>query len=203
MEETIENFMGIFPNAASKEYCEKVIKWFEFNKKGGHGGKRTTLTRQENEPNTKRTFKDSEQYFFEAEDLLLESSLPILHEFNGIIWKAYEQFKKKYGAALDDVAFHKVSASVKIQKYEASQGYHVWHCDNSNMLNSRRMLVCTLYSNTVEEGGETEFLYQRKRVPAIQGTLSLSPAGWTHLHRGNPPLKGNKYIINTWLEFFT
>jgi len=63
------------------------------------------------------------------------------------------------------------------------------------------MLVVTLYLNTVEEGGETEFLYQSVRVPPVQGTLSLSPAAWTHTHRGNSPLKGNKYIITTWLEF--
>ena len=27
----IKDFMGIFPNAASKEYCEDLIKWFEYN----------------------------------------------------------------------------------------------------------------------------------------------------------------------------
>jgi hypothetical protein len=63
------------------------------------------------------------------------------------------------------------------------------------------MLVITLYLNTVEEGGETEFLYQSSRISPVQGTLSISPAAWTHTHRGNPPLKGNKYIITTWLEF--
>ena len=84
----------------------------------------------------------------------------------------------------------------KIHKVGKTEGYHVWHCDAGDIDNSRRMLVVTLYLNTVEEGGETEFLYQSMRIPPVQGTLVLFPATWTHAHRGNPPLKGNKYIIN-------
>ena len=76
----------------------------------------------------------------------------------------------------------------------------MWHCDDDGMLTSRRMLVVTLYLNTVEEGGETEFLYQHKRIPPTQGTLVLFPPAWTHTHRGNPPFKENKYILTTWLE---
>ena len=65
----------------------------------------------------------------------------------------------------------------------------------------RKIIAAQLFLNTVEEGGETEFLYQNKRLPPVQGTLALYPAGYTHTHRGNPPLKGNKYIMTTWLEF--
>ena len=200
----IDDFIGIFPNAASAEYCEKVIKWFEFNKKGGFGGKRRTITRQENEPDIPKVNKDSEQYFFdtETEDIFLENNVLILKEFTEIIWKSYSKFLTNYGAALKQLERHKISPTVKIQKYEPAQGYHVWHSDNGGALSSRRILVCSLYLNTVEKGGETEFLYQSCRIPAVQGTLVLFPTAWTHIHRGNPPLKGNKYIMNTWLEFF-
>ena len=26
------------------------------------------------------------------------------------------------------------------------------------------------------------------------------PAHWTHIHRGNPPLSGEKYIATSWIE---
>ena len=68
------------------------------------------------------------------------------------------------------------------------------------MYTSRRIIVVSLFLNTVEEGGETEFLYQQKRVSAVQGSMILFPSTWTHVHRGNPPLSGNKYIATTWLE---
>jgi len=201
MQEIMKDFIGIFPNAATKEYCEKVIKWFEFNKKGGFGGQRRTRTRQENEPNTSKINKESDQYFFETETIFMERNLLVLEEFGKIIWTAYSKLQIPYGAALDQLSVHKISAAVKIQRYEPTQGYHIWHCDNANTLSARRVLVCMLYLNTVKKGGETEFLYQSRRIPATQGTLVLFPTTWTHLHRGNPPLKGYKYILNTWLEF--
>ena len=63
------------------------------------------------------------------------------------------------------------------------------------------MIVVSLYLNTVKDGGETEFLYQGIRFSPEAGTLLLFPSSWTHVHRGNPPLTENKYMINTWLEF--
>jgi hypothetical protein len=57
-----------------------------------------------------------------------------------------------------------------------------------------------LYLNDVEEGGETEFLYLKKRIKPQQNRLLIWPAGFTHTHRGNPPLSNNKYIITGWVE---
>jgi hypothetical protein len=62
-------------------------------------------------------------------------------------------------------------------------------------------MVPMLYLNDVEEGGETEFLYQSMRISPKQGTLVLFPAAFTHTHRGNPPLKGDKYFITSWIQF--
>ncbi|MGA1379858.1 MAG: 2OG-Fe(II) oxygenase, partial [Chitinophagaceae bacterium] len=57
------------------------------------------------------------------------------------------------------------------------------------------------YEEETGWGGETEFLYQSARVEAAQGRLVLAPASYTHMHRGNPPLDGEKYILTSWLEF--
>jgi len=203
METAIENYIGIFSNAFTKEYCEKVIKWFEQNNK-----RENTISRQELE-GVPKSDKDSQMYFFSGDksgkggsldSMTMECNSAILAEYNEICWQCYDKLKQKYGF-MDNLGFHKMSSSVKIQKYKPSQGYHAWHCDNGNMLSSRRMMVCLLYLNTVKSGGETEFIYQSKRIAPEQGTLLMFPPYWTHIHRGNPPLKGNKYIMNTWLEF--
>ena len=58
-----------------------------------------------------------------------------------------------------------------------------------------------VYLNDIEDGGETEFLYQSRRIKPVTGRAVLWPAGYTHTHRGNPPLKDAKYIITGWVEF--
>ena len=198
---TIKDFMGIFPNAASKEFCENLIKWFEYNNREGIGGEKRTMSRQELENNVPKHKKDSEIYWLGMDNLMLEREAPILKEFDSIVWKSYAKLQKVYGSGLNQIGLHKLSPAFKVQRYKPTQGYHVWHPDVSCQDNSGRVLVCLLYLNTVKEGGETEFLYQKMRVPPVQGTLAMFPTTWTHLHRGNPPLSGNKYVINTWLQF--
>jgi len=197
----IKDYMGVFPEAATQKYCEDLIKWFEYNNTEGSGGRKNTVSRQEHEGGVSKTHKDSEIYWLGYDNRMLSRNDILLAEFNKIVWKAYAKFKTVYGAGLDQIGLHKVSPSIKIQRYQPTQGYHVWHPEVTNQGNAGRVLVCLLYLNTVEEGGETEFLYQKMRVPAVQGTLAMFPTTWTHLHRGNAPLKGNKYVINTWLEF--
>ena len=68
------------------------------------------------------------------------------------------------------------------------------------MIVRRRLLFFILYLNDIEEGGETEFLYFKRRVKPQKGRLLLAPCGFTHYHRGNPPLSGDKYILTSWVE---
>ena len=56
-----------------------------------------------------------------------------------------------------------------------------------------------VYMNDVDEGGETEFLYQQKKIKPKTGRVVIFPASFTHQHRGNPPMS-NKYIITGWLS---
>ena len=177
MTEQVKDFIGVFPRVASKEYCEKVIERFDWVQKTrghGHGG---ILTRQKNKKNA-TTYPtahiDSDMYYFEDEpdSSTFQKNSEILIDYNNITWECYNKYKEKYGF-LDSIPYHTMSYSTKIQKYKSGQGYHVWHCDAARRNSSRRLIVSMLYLNTVEEGGETEFLHQSKRVQAKQGTLLL------------------------------
>jgi len=89
----------------------------------------------------------------------------------------------------------------KFQVTKPTEGFHQWHCENICIFPfNLRFAVWTLYLNDIEEGGETEFLYQSTRVKPTQGTLNIFPAYYTHTHRGNPPLKETKYILTGWIE---
>ena len=211
----ITDFIGIFPNALSKEYCEKVIKRYEYiqetQSEWGHAGRGKIWSRQEAEK-ASYVNKENDTYFLsgsygddlpleEKDEILMNIDMPLMKEFISRVADVHALFKDKYGLLNDVVAHQTMSPAVRIQKYKPSQGYHIWHCDDGRVVDSRRMMTVAAYLNTVEEGGETEFIYQNMRVSPVQGTIALHPSGWTHMHRGNPPLKGNKYFMTTWLEY--
>ena len=92
---------------------------------------------------------------------------------------------------------------MKIQKTLPGEGYHIWHCEwgggTGNLEVYLRGLVYTIYLNDVEEGGETEFLHFSQRVKPKKGRIVIWPASFPYVHRGNPPLSGEKYILTSWL----
>jgi hypothetical protein len=45
------------------------------------------------------------------------------------------------------------------------------------------------------------FYINKYRIKPIENRFVLWPAGMTHIHRGNPPLKGEKYIATGWVEW--
>jgi hypothetical protein len=87
----------------------------------------------------------------------------------------------------------------KWQQTPIGGGFHHWH--HENLYDKKRELVWTLYLNDVEEGGETEFLYQHTRIKPKKGLFTIFPSSWTHMHRGNPPLSNEKYIGTGWYLF--
>ena len=90
------------------------------------------------------------------------------------------------------------SVRQKLQKTPVSGGFHQWHYEDGRPSQSSRMLAWTIYLNDVKEGGETEFLYQSERVKPVKGRTVISPAGFMHTHRGNPPISNEKYILTGW-----
>ena len=95
---------------------------------------------------------------------------------------------------------------INLQKYLAGQGgYPHWHSElypsDASAETLHRILLWTIYLNDVSEGGETEFYYQERKIRPQAGTLLIAPAGFTHTHRGNMPIGGDKYIATSWFLF--
>jgi hypothetical protein len=96
--------------------------------------------------------------------------------------------------------------AINLQRYRAGQGgYPYWHCElyprdrDADCLH--RTLLWTIYLNDEFEAGETEFLYQGRKVAPRTGSLLIAPAAFTHTHRGNRPERGDKYIATSWILF--
>jgi hypothetical protein len=98
------------------------------------------------------------------------------------------------------------SGTVNLQKYLAGQGgYPHWHSEiyprDPHAETLHRVLLYTIYLNDVSEAGETEFFYQKRTIQPRMGSLLIAPAGFTHTHRGNTPIGGDKYIATSWVMF--
>lgn len=96
--------------------------------------------------------------------------------------------------------------SINLQRYTAGTGgYPYWHCElypkDATCETLHRTVLWTIYLNDAFEEGETEFLYQQRKVAPRTGSLLIAPTAFTHTHRGNKPIGGDKYIATSWLLF--
>lgn len=187
-----ENFILHKQGVFGRPYCERVVEQFERSHRIGN-----TISRQQNNEGYKLRKDDFAYFPFQETDA---RSLDILSDFNQIFWPVvYGEYVEKF-QILNDHDKHSIWTH-KVQKTSPGQGYHIWHTENMGRNSCNRLLTYILFLNDVEDGGETEFLYYGLRVKPKAGDVLLWPAGFTHTHRGNPPLSGDKYIMTGWVEY--
>jgi hypothetical protein len=193
-ENSQEDFIAVFDGVIDPSECQKIIEFYEKLKS-------MNLTFDRQQMNDKKPHqKNDETAFLLDQQILNIDSNPILIPFVENFWKCYAEYVNVFSVLLES-EMHGIN-SIRLQKTLPGQGYHSWHFEASDSTSSRRIIAWTLYLNDVQEGGETEFLYQRKRVAAKAGRLAIWPSAFTHTHRGNPPLSNEKYILTGWLEYF-
>jgi len=190
-----ENFIGVYRNAFPSEYCSFLIEEFERLQAQGAGSSRLK----------QGDLKHARDDYFMHLNLVGQSVSSFEGETaTGLFFKGLQMYFTDYMSrysVLNDVTL--TSTHMKMQKTVPSGGYHLWHGEQGNGEASNRILTYILYLNSLPagEGGETEFLYQRLRIPPEEGTLVIWPAAFTHAHRGNTVL-GNtpKYIVTGWFN---
>jgi hypothetical protein len=95
---------------------------------------------------------------------------------------------------------------VNLQWYAAGEGgYPYWHCElyprAADAETLHRHLLWTIYLNEGFDDGETEFLFQQRKIAPRTGSLLVAPTAFTHTHRGNRPSGGDKFIATGWVLF--
>ena len=96
--------------------------------------------------------------------------------------------------------------AINLQWYAAGEGgYPYWHCElyprDPAGETLHRHLLWTLYLNDDFQAGETEFLFQERKIAPRTGSLLIAPTAFTHTHRGNRPEGGDKFIATSWILF--
>ena len=197
MKSTYDNFIGIYHNVYPEGYCQHLIDEFERLKNDGAGGNRKALE------GTPAHIKDDYSIELNIKQLKIEPffDMHVKDVFFKGLQECYNDYVDKF-AVLTDGRIR--GTAMKMQRTSSGGGYHVWHGEHGPDEHSSRVLVYSLYLNTLnpENCGETEFLYQQKRFNPVENTIIIWPAAFTHAHRGNP-VYGDvvKYIVTGWFEF--
>ena len=88
-------------------------------------------------------------------------------------------------------------------RYEPGAAYWAAHSDYSptSPTMSVRHLGFIMYLNTVDNGGETEFVKQGIKVKPVEGRMIIFPSGWTHAHKSHPAPDEDRLIMQGWWSF--
>lgn len=187
------DFIGMYQNVFPDGFCNHMIEEFERLSNMGMCG-----NRQDDE----NVHKHIKQDYFNFSLNLKSHSFTSYNDISPTqivvsgLQNCFNQYEEEYDILKKDNLF---STVFKMQKTPPGGGYHIWHFEQGPNELSSRCLAWIAYLNTIEEAGETEFLYQRLRILPKENTMIIFPASFTHTHRGNV-VHGNKskYVITGW-----
>lgn len=187
----LNNHIGIFENALSHEQCDALIQLFKHHDTLG-----TTFSRSEIDKEPKHYAEDQTLFLFDHVNII--ANTPLVKPVVDSLFGCYAQYADYY-STLRTVKAQTIY-NIRVQRTRVGEGFHAWHQERTNRETLSRIAAFIFYLNDVEDGGETEFLHLALRVKPKKGTLIIWPAGYTHAHRGNPPLTGEKFIATGWID---
>lgn len=193
----LQDFIAVYSDVLPEGYCEHMIAEFERLNEMGAG-----ISRQEGE-GAPRYRKDDMQVFLNGKnhELIRFNDANPMDMFFDALQRCYNHYSEEYSA----IQHGQVRGTAfKMQRTDPGGGYHVWHGEQGSGNSANRVLVYMLYLNTLDDdaAGETEFLYQQRRIKPVANTMLLWPAAFTHAHRGNTVFGDkSKYIITGWFYY--
>jgi len=185
----LDQFIGIFPDAIDDDLCTAFLDWFNTISEQG-----LTLSSRD-ESGLPGSFRRDEVIHV-PKMLLPHTVFP-----NGMTNTLWQNITVCYDIYYNEYNIDRpiTSYGFKVHRVQPTGGYHQWH--HEQWFNDPyRILAWHLTLEAPEGGGETEFMFQSKRIEPIPKQLTIWPASFTHKHRGNPPLKGQKTYITGWFD---
>jgi hypothetical protein len=202
-----DNFIKVYENAISDSICDQMIECFTTHSDVAYDGKMQSGYNPKIKKSTDLNLLNVKQRN------ITEQVIPSLYksiEDNLIkyvkqypLWR-HGGIENESDEVLKEHLFIKYSIwrhDILMKKYhKGTDGFHAWHEDQGfDGPGVKRILVCMFYLNDVEEGGETEFYFQKIKTKPTKGSLVIFPAYFTHLHKGHIPISNDKYICNFWI----
>jgi hypothetical protein len=219
------DFIEVYPNALPLELCDRLVETFEKHQGvyQGRTGAGVDLSKKNShdlmldshpELNSlkselmQHTFAGIKRYFEKYSMALIGAvSINVENELGNSVTLNPDNFTRLGKPKLGDIISHLYrSGTINIQRYKKGKGgYPHWHSEQYPQADGyealHRVVLYMYYLNDVDEGGETEFYYQAKKINPSKGTMVVAPASFTHSHRGNTPISDDKYIATSWILF--
>ena len=115
--------------------------------------------------------------------------------------KVTQAYKKKYKYCNIQQRPWALTGDWNLQKYKPREGYFLKHFEKTGGASVNRHLTFMTYLNTLKEGGETEFYYQKLKIKPEVGLTLIWGTDWTTTHRGITSKTETKYIATGWYSY--
>ena len=196
MKEEYKDFIGIYDESVPVELCNEFVENYEEAKKNRTIIDCTVENETLNIDNPPSLIRRDEVAFVNPLSSTIYPRPPVNAYFN-FLQECFKCYVERYSIEFEGLIYNDI---FKIHKVRKSEGFHQWHYERGRSLDMDRLMAWMTYLEAPKGGGETEFLHQSLRIEPIVGRTLIWPAGFTHMHRGNPPLDGEKMYITGWIN---
>ena len=222
----MDDFIEVTDGALSRDHCSAIIKRFEASPhiQAGQVGSGVDRTMKDSRDITISRFPEWQDIEQLLNNVMMQALCAYLRRYPQVLIAPLavgtrdpasgqtRVLKAEDFPAMSDeqmVPFVRYAfrpGGINVQGYKADQGgYPYWHCEHYPRDREcealHRVLLWSIYLNEEFSAGETEFLFQKRLVKPATGSIVIAPAGFTHTHRGNRPIGGDKYIATSWILF--
>ena len=192
---TFKDLIWIKPESITRPQCASCIEWFwnndDLHQQGQVYGGDDSITNASLHTNLDR--KNTIQAYPSPDDPISDFMTEVMTDG----WKEYS--KTLPTPQGQPMSFSDYSVRV----YYKGQGKFLEHVDQSAGPNVIRTFGIILYLNTVDDGGETDFMDYKLKIKPEAGKLVIFPCNYLFRHEGTVPLSEDKYIITSFLNLGT
>lgn len=178
-------FVKVYENSLSDDLCEKFINFFDSSKTSRY---------------------DEEWRRCSALPFPDHNSNELYEDMKNAIKISYNKYRNDItydggaGSTYNINLIEKPSIFKYVNNPEKAEQFSC-HADCWNTESCTRQISIIIYLSDVEEGGSTYFPFYDIHVKPKKGSLLIFPASFAFSHKGCEVIKGEKYIIVTWLHF--